>query len=540
MEISENTKPCLVTTPQGFSVSYNNKLLYSKYNPARAILQIIQNLNLLPGTGILCCSAVLDYGLLELQQKLPENCFLFRCDFNSDLLNFTQENTEISSIPILSIDELYNLPVILTKADYKFECGITYNGSGKIKRIIKLDFSAGTLFNSDLYNQLQEACTQAVLTWWANRLTLTKFGRRYSQNFFKNLKLIDKTTPIENYIGKISKPIIVCGAGESLNNGLQDFIQNSNDYFILCADTALQPLLRHKIVPDGVFIEEAQHVITKAFIGTTTSKTQIFAGLSSINQISHFEDKAKLSYYTTEFFEGNFINTLKEKNLLPPSNKPFGSVGLTAVYYALQFRKNDSIPVFIYGLDFSYSAGITHTKGALAHNLRLASTNRLIPVQNYGASFNKNSIYVKSKNEKMFYTSPVMLNYSKLFNSFFENTKNLYDSSDCGIPLNIPQTKPETTKTENFYDNINSNTLYKNKELLCTYFETERKTLLEVKDILTGKIKLPAQELEAKLTELIKPREYLYLHFADGWQFQYSQSFLNRVRTEIDFFLKIM
>ena len=46
----QNEKPCLVETPQGFSVFYRNKFLYSKYAPARSICQTIEKLALLPGT----------------------------------------------------------------------------------------------------------------------------------------------------------------------------------------------------------------------------------------------------------------------------------------------------------------------------------------------------------------------------------------------------------------------------------------------------------------------------------------------------------
>ena len=34
--------------------------------------------------------------------------------------------------------------------------------------------------------------------------------------------------------------------------------------------------------------------------------------------------------------------------------------------------------------------------------------------------------------------------------------------------------------------------------------------------------------------------EDLYLHFPDGHKFQYTQSFLNRVRVEIEYYLKIL
>ena len=48
------------------------------------------------------------------------------------------------------------------------------------------------------------------------------------------------------------------------------------------------------------------------------------------------------------------------------------------------------------------------------------------------------------------------------------------------------------------------------------------------------------KSLKKEITQLIQDREYLYLHFPDGHKFQYSQSFLNRVRVEVDYYLKII
>ena len=62
-------KPCLVNTSQGFSILYKEKYLYSKYNPSKAIIQKINELNILPGTIFLCFSPVLSYGLKELTEK---------------------------------------------------------------------------------------------------------------------------------------------------------------------------------------------------------------------------------------------------------------------------------------------------------------------------------------------------------------------------------------------------------------------------------------------------------------------------------------
>ena len=65
-------------------------------------------------------------------------------------------------------------------------------------------------------------------------------------------------------------------------------------------------------------------------------------------------------------------------------------------------------------------------------------------------------------------------------------------------------------------------------------------TAQKLKDLLTGEKQLPADQLEKEITHLITEREYLYLHFPDGHKFAYTQSFLNRVRIEVEYYLKIL
>ena len=95
MELSsKQIKPCLVQTAQGFTVSYKEKLLYSKYNPSKAILQSIQKLEILPQTVILCVSPVLPYGLKELNQKLPQDSVMLACEYDSKLYDFILQNNK--------------------------------------------------------------------------------------------------------------------------------------------------------------------------------------------------------------------------------------------------------------------------------------------------------------------------------------------------------------------------------------------------------------------------------------------------------------
>ena len=68
----------------------------------------------------------------------------------------------------------------------------------------------------------------------------------------------------------------------------------------------------------------------------------------------------------------------------------------------------------------------------------------------------------------------------------------------------------------------------------------EKNALLRLKDIFTGKIVLNEDSRKEEIIKLLKKREYLFLHFPDGYQLNLSQDFLNRIRVQIDFFLKIL
>lgn len=535
-------KPCLVNTSQGFSILYKEKYLYSKYNPSKAIIQKINELNILPGTIFLCFSPVLSYGLKELLQKIPENCLVIACEFDKELYSFSKDldelkklNDEFENFVFPDLKEVYNLPIIINSRKYLFNSKKEICFDGKYKRIVSVDFSAGVQFNQSLYSELEKACVNSIKTFWTNRITLTKFGRKYSRNLFKNLINHAGTKPIENYFKSVNKPLIVLGAGESFAESIK-YLENSEDYFIICADTAFQPLLKNQIVPDAVFIEEAQNVILKAFIGTQNQKTHFFAGLSSIPQLKDFVSKDKISYFASIYSNSEFLENLQTKEFFPYANKPFGSVGLTSVFYAIKFRQDERVPIYLFGLDFSYSCGKTHTNGTLAHNELLLNSNRLKSSFNFASCFSSYSVKLNLLSGKQVFSSPVLLNYAQMFEGLFEEIPNLFLGTKNTFPFKLEVKNPQ--KEEFVKSSVKKEIKKINKEEIKKYFEEEIQSLENLKSLLIGESDLNDEERMEKIETLAKKREYLFLHFADGERFKSDLSFLKRVRIEIDFFLK--
>lgn len=536
-KIDEN-KPCVVNTPQGFSVLYKKRYLYSKYDPQKLINQKINSLQILEGTIILCCSPVLCYGIELLQTKLPTNCLLVFCEFDEELFTFSNEfikkqnNDFLLNVYFPKPNELYDLPLFLFN---KMQ-------NHSFKRISKIDFSSGTQFFNELYQNLEDKCRNAISTFWKNRITLIKFGRKYSKNFFSNLKVLHKTIPIENFINKITKPIIVFGAGESTQKFIFENQIPLDNFYILCVDTIYSFLKKNNVCVDGIFIEEAQNIILQSFFNID-KKVHIFAGLSSINSLKKMVQLKQISFFTTKYSNSNFIENLKKNEILPFINQPFGSVGLTAVFYALKFRQNNSLPIYTTGFDFSYSLGNTHSKNTLASNLKLRQTNRLISIENFCASFNESSKKIKGKQNKIFFSTPILLNYAQNFIELFSNEKNLFDlyiQKMSGIDLKLQIKKIE--QNDYFQNDFSINLQNYSSDLkqkLDSFFYKEKKSLQNLQKLLTQKTQISTQELQEQITNIVENREYLFLHFPDGIKFIYNQSFLNRLKNEVLFFLKI-
>ena len=213
--------PRILETGTGLSysktVEYRGRFLYSKYNPAKSILSLIERTDILPGTLVIIKSPCLFYGIDELIQKLPENCPLMAVEADQALYSIAKSSlSEMrSEIPVrlFSTGNLNEIDAYLRKeAD-----------SGKIKRILPVDFSGGVAFNSELYGRICFAAQEIVSSFWKNRITIVKMGRLFSKNIFCNLKRLPSSLTLRGVLHSVSKPIIVCGAGAGFALGLTGF-----------------------------------------------------------------------------------------------------------------------------------------------------------------------------------------------------------------------------------------------------------------------------------------------------------------------------
>ncbi len=583
MAQNANEKPCLVEAGRGFSVSYQNRFLYSKYAPDRAIKGAVESLTLLPGTLILALSPALWLGLAELLQKLPEDCFVLGIESDENLHEFAEEqleklkadssNTDFSKVALLPFSENDYIVNILS-GERSVEA-LSLPHISTFRRAVPIEMSAGTQFCKEKYFQIASLAQNTIASFWKNRITLTKLGRLYSRNLFKNIANIPYSQDFKELSHKINRPIFVFGAGESIEETIENIPHEElKKCFVIAVDAASPALKAHGITPDAVVAQEGQLAIEKAYIGGTAKKSLLIADITSRKQVTRHTAQ-KITYFATKYTDSLFFKNLTQKGFFPPTIPPLGSVGLTASYIALLLRENINVPVFVTGLDFSFSLGRTHTKNAPAHIARLSSANRLTPTENYAASFRTGAKKLIGKNGIEIFTDTALESYAKSFTDVFYGTPNLYDAGNQGIPLglqeitsekikaylktiqaapqeaespeekDLPKQETHTQAADSPSENAPSQTDNSAQEEITSqvknYLETEEKSLNRIKELLMfGKdVASCSMSLEQELNALISPREYLFLHFPDGYKCKTSDlSFLKRVRGQIDFFLK--
>lgn len=531
--------PRMVTTARGLTVSYKGRLLYSKYSPSKAVIQAVRSLTLLPGTLVVVCSPVLCYGLKELLEALPLDCYVIAVERDDALYQAAREHfTSDDRCVLLSRQDV-------AQAIRELCYGRISGNVRAVKRTVRLDLSAGVQFDRRFYDDVCDAFTDAIGRYWRNRATLIRFGRLYSRNLFRNLSRLGCSAPLCSVERTVVRPILVMGAGESMESAALTAARMRDKVHIVAVDAALPPLLAMGVVPDDVVTEEAQSVIADAFVGVKGAvasnrakshvdlchgaRTRAFLSLTGWRgAFDAVKDWADAVYYATEYCDSLFLRGMADGGIIPPLLPPLGSVGLTAVRLALMMRAAEDVPVFAAGLDFCYSVGTTHARGTPACIKRLSVSDRLHPAEAYGASFGVGAIRLPDGKRTM----PNLAMYKTLFGEQFGGTPNLFDA---GIgTLGVAQESIEAIRhcDEVVEDCDAMPSFIRNNKDVSAFYQREQSALVELKTLLSS------GGSQDRIMELLTPREYLYLHFPDYTAPTLDAHFLRRVRAEVDLFLK--
>jgi uncharacterized Rossmann fold enzyme len=549
----------------------NGITILSGHDPVRRAQRIADAVSLRDGTLYFCPSPLYGYGLESLLARIKADtpgCAILCVEADPELLELSKNNIA----PSFFSENKFRITEICEAAAL---CGFIREtwGPRAFKRIETVRFTGGWQLFGGLYDSLCEALRREIATDWSNALTLTKMGRLYIRNAFRNLSLI----PSFPSLGCLSfgfSPVLVLGAGPSLDAAL-DAVQKSfsgnlavdkRPFKIVCADTCLGALKDRNIVPDLVVILESQHWNLADFTGLRGWNVPAAADLSSLPASLRVLAGGGF-LYMTPWTDLRIFNRLKESQLLPSVVSPLGSVGLTAVEIC---RRLGSGKIICAGLDFSFTAEKYHARGTPGHKKYLNKQTRFKRTANR-AAFADSAFTAVSKSGSPVRSNPVMRNYRELFEREFSGDGRLYDIEGTGLPLGVKtltmEEALEILKNTVNMDNENSHAEAQGRrdaerreekseenfqesfilktEKIKEFVRGEKRRLQELREILTGEKEAGQGRLDALICEC----DYLWGHFADyaggkapplAEDAPEKISFLKRVRAEIDPMIKLL
>lgn len=535
---NKDEKPELIAASSGFSVFYKNKYLYSRYAPQKSIVNVIERTTIPPETLILCMSPVLGYGLRELLKKIPASSFAAAIEYDENLMELSLHSIgdEIVTHSSFLYIRTNSVKLFLKKLEKETK-------KKPFRQVIRLDFSAGAGLYESFYSDIEYFTKEYISRYWINKLTLIQFGKNYALNIFKNYCAVlkHKARFVSLQCGGITKPILVAGAGPSLDYSFNFIKKNRAHLFVIAVDAAAFGLYP-RIKPDAIIILESQYWIQKAFIGLSGSRIPVIADLTA-NPKAVQAAGGLCAFFFTDYTDNLFIDFLEKKHLLPLHLEPMGSVGLSALKIASLLAAQGT-PIFHTGLDFSWGKGFTHSKAAFQVSSLFSTSSKLYNLYRADSLFGSKIESEIGKNGISVFTSPNLKSYAELYKYIFADNPAFFDIGKTGLLLNsnlIDENYAETIIGKRLNGSPDGNPFCRSIESgklgsISQFLKEEKEKLLILKSVFTHQTKSESAHLKKMLLSL----PYLYLHFADySEENLLNQHFLNRIRIELEYFLKI-
>ena len=501
-------------------------------------------------TLYLCPSPLYGYGLDVFLRRLPGDSALLCVEADEKLFEISEKAfAEQSLIESLNCTGEKLRPLALVQASQPEKlCAFVRKtwGQRRFRRVEELRLGGGWQIFPQLYGDFLHILKRELALEWGNAMTMIRLGRLYARNFIRNLALLPHAQSIEA-LDFGSSPVLVLGAGPSLDSILNELSALSNGqrpFKIVCVDTCLSALHERSIRPDLVVILESQHWNLRDFSGARGRDIDAAIDLSALPASARVLG-GRSFFFATPWTPLALFKRLAEAGLLPETVIPLGSVGLSAVALALRISSG---PVLTGGIDFSYTADAFHarsTPGQLAMEREQRRTRSLI---NAAAVFREGTFTALSKTGQTVRSDPAMRNYRDLFQQEFGGNERIFDIAGSGLPLGVKTVSlPEAFAILNGSgnsgappDRSRTDTREKSAASVADFARREMETLKALKETLSGE--RPPES--ARLEELLDSVDYLWAHFPEcagtgGRRPNATDiSFLKRVRTEIDPFLK--
>ncbi|MBI9102779.1 MAG: DUF115 domain-containing protein [Spirochaetales bacterium] len=419
----------LVAVSGGMSVKYLNRYLYSSLNPEAGAERRAVNLPLASGFIYILTSPLLFYGVNTLISRCPPKSTFIYLELNPELARFTRHYYKQRTDKQDSFKMVENTKELLRHLD-----SIDLS---KYRHVELLSLSGGYALSPKEYTRAKDYANALVRTFWSNRATLVQMGRLWVDNLFTNLSSIPSSVPLKSFFTQ--KPLLVTGAGESLEQTIDEISCIRADIFILAVDTAIPVLSDAGIIPDAVIALEGQHANIYDFYGNLS--IPLICDLTASPSLLH-QYQGAVSFILSRFDRINLFEHLNKEGISLPEIPPLGSVGVAALHVGMNLTEG---PVFFSGLDFSFRPGKTHSRSAPSIKAILNRIEKTKSVINFSHGFEPPVHRVKGKEGNELLTTPNLSVYAALLGNFNQSGR-LFDIGKTGIHLDVHRGDIETLK----------------------------------------------------------------------------------------------
>lgn len=422
--------PRLIDRSGGTSIVYKNRDLYGTGDPQETAGRRARSFQLRSDTLYLLASPLLWYGTVEILERLPEGSFLLAVEHDPALASISSEHVpEAVSCHVSFTFIQSSVPEVIYKT-------IEEIGIESFRRVQLISLNAGyRLFNSS-YSRLHQLLQEEIQQFWLNKYTLMHMLPLWIKNIFRNIGSIPSLSTevsLATVRPETSLPVLVVGAGPSLEENLPFLITRRKEFFLLAVDTAFAPLKQAGIKPDAVVVQEAQFFNLYDFIPFPHLDTLLIADISSYAGVLQLARNG-IHFVSARFADIALFRRLEKHGLLPSELVPMGSVGSTAVDIALRLTRG---PVICTGIDYAFLPGKTHTNNSPQHLRMLTETYRLQPLIDLSA-YSVNGVRFASGTADRLLTTATLERYASNFNRVFKEKKRLFRLHPAGLPLEIP------------------------------------------------------------------------------------------------------
>lgn len=208
-----------------------------------------------------------------------------------------------------------------------------------------------------------------------NRNTLRRFGRLWVRNTIRNIPRTADVAGIDGWEGRAQGvPIVVCGAGPTLDDSLDTVRRLADRCLVIAVDTALPVLRRIGVRADIAVVADPQYWNTRHLDNAADSATVLIAESATHPRIFRlWRGPVRLS--ASLFPLGSFVDARVGRTMRLGAG---GSVATSAWDLA---RYLGASSILLAGVDLGFPRRETHCRGSFFEERIIARAHRLAPAE---------------------------------------------------------------------------------------------------------------------------------------------------------------